>query len=174
MPVLQRLLPGFALALAALLAGAATDPNADLERALYHGDAPLALKLADAALAERPKDVKARFLRAVSLGELGRIDEAMQAYVDLLQDYPELAEPYNNLAALQAARGDLDEARVSLETALRNHPGMPVALENLGDVYLQLAVKSWSQAAQSAPAAAGRDRVGRKLAMVRELQQRTR
>jgi hypothetical protein len=31
----------------------------------------------------------------------------------LNEDFPELAEPYNNLAVLYAAQGDLDKARAS-------------------------------------------------------------
>ena len=174
MPVLRHLLTGLMLASASVFAQAAPDASDAVSRALYNGDAALALKLADTALAEKPKDAQVRFLKAVSLGELGRAEDAIALYQALSQDYPELAEPYNNLAVLQAARGDIDEARQSLETALRNRPGQATALENLGDVYAQLAARAWSQAAQSDPASPDRSRVNNKLALLRELQQRTR
>lgn len=174
MPVLRHLLCALLVVLSAVPARAADDPGQAVALALYNGDAALALQLADSALVDKPKDAQVRFLKAVSLGILGRSDEAIALYQAIVEDYPELAEPYNNLAVLQAARGDIDAARVSLETALRNRPGLATALENLGDVYAQLAARAWSQAAQSPSAASAPSRAASKLALLRELQQRTR
>jgi len=66
--------------------------------------------------------------------------------VSLTQDFPELADPYNNLAVLYAASGRLDAALLALQQALRNDPGHRQARENLGDVYLALAVQAWQAA----------------------------
>jgi Flp pilus assembly protein TadD len=58
----------------------------------------------------------------------------------------------NNLAVLHAGRGDLDAARAALESALRKNPRHRAARENLGDVYLRLALRQWQSAADlSAP-----------------------
>ena len=39
-------------------------------------------------------------------------------FEQLTEDFPELPEPYNNLAVLYAADGQLDRARAALELAL--------------------------------------------------------
>ena len=100
------------------------------------------------------------------LGDSRREPEARTEYERLTQDFPELPEPFNNLAVLQAAQGRLDQARDLLETALRNDPTYRTAHANLGDVYARLALRSYSTAA-SAPRVD--DALANKLRMVREL-----
>ncbi|HEY9025308.1 MAG TPA: tetratricopeptide repeat protein, partial [Burkholderiaceae bacterium] len=84
-------------------------------------------------------------------------------------DYPDLPEPYNNLAALYAANGDYGRARVTLEQAVRANPGYAIAHENLGDVYAALASQSYAKARQLDPTNAALDN---KLALARELYKR--
>jgi tetratricopeptide (TPR) repeat protein len=163
MPILPRRLICVSL-LAAATAWA--DETSDVRRLQTEGQHAAALARAEQVLAARPKDAQMRFLRAVSLAELQRNSEAMAAFESLIQDHPELAEPYNNLAALHAARGEFDQARAALEQALRADPGYAVAYENLGDVYAALAARSWSQALRLAPDNRG---VATKLTIAREL-----
>jgi Flp pilus assembly protein TadD len=120
----------------------------------------------DALIAARPREPRARFLRGVVATEEGRTDAAMTIFRALIEDYPELPEPYNNLAVLLAQRGEYESARLALETALRTAPDWSIAHENLGDLYARLAAAEYAQAAKfdrdnkSAPA---------KLALVRDL-----
>lgn len=130
------------------------------------GDHAAAVSRADRHLASRPKDAQMRFLRTVSLTELRRSTEAIAALQALTEDHPELAEPYNNLAALYAAQGAYDKARASLEQALRSNPEYAVAHENLGDIHAALAARSWSLALQYAP---DNRAVATKLSIAREL-----
>jgi len=67
-------------------------------------------------------------------------------FFSLTQDHPELAEPYNNLAVLYAARGDYEQARAALEMAIRANPDYAIAYENLGDVHTQLAIRAYEKA----------------------------
>lgn len=106
------------------------------------------LERTDALLLQTPRDAQFRFLRALALTELGRQDEAIEALRGLTEDYPELPEPYNNLAVLYAARGQFDEAQRALQTAVHNLPGFATAHENLGDLYLRLAALSYERAAK--------------------------
>jgi tetratricopeptide (TPR) repeat protein len=163
MPILHRWLICLSLLVAAPVWA---DDVSDVRRMQAEGRHVDALAHAEKALASKPKDAQLRFLRAVSLAEVQRVSEAMAAFESLIQDHPELAEPYNNLAALQAARGEFDQARVSLEQALRADPGYAVAHENLGDVYAALAARSWSQALRLAPDNRG---LATKLTIAREL-----
>ena len=120
----------------------------------------------DALVAQRPREPRARFLGGVVASEQGRTDAAMAAFRSLIEDYPELPEPYNNLAVLLAQRGEYESARLALETALRTAPDWAVAHENLGDLYARLAAAEYALAAKfdrdnkTAPA---------KLALARDL-----
>ncbi|UDG82306.1 tetratricopeptide repeat protein [Candidatus Vallotia cooleyia] len=105
-----------------------------------------ALSQLDEYIRWNPRDAQARFKRANLLMQLDRDDDAMTAYKALTQTYPELPEPYNNLASIYAKRGKLDEARVMLETAVHASPGYALAQANLGDLYLRLAAESFEQA----------------------------
>lgn len=122
----------------------------------HHYDA--ALRAADAHIKKYPRDAQVRFTRARMLMELKRRPEAIDAFVALTQDFPELPEPYNNLAALYAEQGDFDKARDALEMAIRTHPNFAVAYANLGDVYAKLAQQAYLRAQQIAPTARVRDK----------------
>jgi tetratricopeptide (TPR) repeat protein len=100
----------------------------------------------DARIAAKPRDAQAKFKRGTVLAHLGRDDDAIAQFVELTQTYPELPEPYNNLAALYAKHGRYDEARAALETAVKASPGYGLAYENLGDLYLRLAAESYKRA----------------------------
>lgn len=140
-----------ALLLAAAAAAAAADVARDVEDQLRRGDLPAALALADAAVAARPRDAQARFMRGLVLMEMRRDEPALALFTQLHQEFPELPEPLNNLALLHTRAGRLDEARLALEAALRNDPGHRIARLNLAEVHLMLAVRSWEQAASAAP-----------------------
>ena len=119
----------------------------DVGRLLRAGNPPAALARAETYLKDAPRDPQMLFLRAVALQDAGRSAEAMTAYAAITQAYPELPEPYNNLAALKAAQGQLQEALVLLQEALRVRPNYAAALDNLGDVHARLALRAWRESA---------------------------
>ncbi len=129
--------------------GARGDTAGDVTELLRRGDAAVALQRVDAVLQSAPNDVSLRFLRGVALMDLQRDDAAIAAFGDLAHEYPELAEPYNNLALLHARAGRLEAARTDLMTALRNDPDHREARINLGRVHLALAEQAWRQALES-------------------------
>ncbi|MFE8646025.1 tetratricopeptide repeat protein [Sphingomonas sp. NCPPB 2930] len=146
-PILSaaRLLPALALLCALGIAPAHAAEAADAEALLRNGRNAEALAKADAFLQNRPRDAQMRFVKARAQSALGRRAAALATLRDLTQDYPTLPEPLNNLAALQAADGDWDAALLSLEAALRLKPDYAIAYENLGDVYMALAKKSYAR-----------------------------
>jgi len=145
---------------------ARADELADVQRLYYSGQAAAAMERADQFLAVKPKDPQMRFIKGVMLADAKRNVEATALFQQLTEDYPDLAEPYNNLAALYAAAGDYAKARATLEQALRTNPAYAVAQENLGDLYAALAAQSYSRALKLDPANVT---VPPKLAIVREL-----
>ena len=160
-------LPRWCLAcLLAVALAAHADELAEVQRLHAAGQSEAALQRVDRALVNKPKDAQLRFMRGVLLAESRRQGEAIELLQGLTQDYPDLPEPYNNLAALYAAAGDYDRARVALEQSLRANPGFATAHENLGDVLLMLASRSYARVLQIDPANGS---VPPKLASVRQL-----
>jgi len=152
-----------ALSLTAL--GAFADDVADVQKLLSSGKNAEALQKADQYLGSKPRDPMMRFLRGISLSQAGRAPEAITAFTKLTEDFPELPEPFNNLAVLYAQQGQYDKARTALEMAIRTNPSYATAYENLGDVYAKLASQAYSKALQIDT----RSAVAPKLAMIRDL-----
>ncbi len=157
-----------ALLLAVLLAAlpARADDHTDVNRLIQSGRLSEALQRAEKHLSTRPRDPQMRFLQGVIFSETDKQAQALEVFLSITQDYPELPEPYNNLAVRQAALGQLDQARASLETATRLDPSYATAHENLGDIYAQMAARSYGQAQVLDRA---RSSVERKLVLVRQL-----
>ena len=133
------------------LAPALADEYRDLYQLYKQGETAQALERIDVYLAKQPRDARVRFLKGVILADAKRRDEAIAVFTELTQDFPELPEPYNNLAVLYAAQGHYQRAREVLEMAVRNYPGYATAHENLGDVYAMLASQAYDKAAQLDP-----------------------
>lgn len=153
---------------ASLLASSAAlaDDYTDVNQLLRSGRHAEALARADQFLAAKPRDPQMRFLKGVVQSEAGRTADAIDTFIKLSEDYPELPEPYNNLAALYAARSDFEKARAALEAAVRANPSYAIAHENLGDVYAKLAAVSYARVQQLDARNTG---VQTKLAVVRQL-----
>jgi tetratricopeptide (TPR) repeat protein len=160
---------GLAVLTAALLAAggmARADEYGDVNQLLRSGKLAEALTKADQYLAAKPKDPQMRFTKGVIQTESGKTNDAIATFQKLTEDYPELPEPYNNLAVLYAGQAQFDKARAALEMAIRTNPSYATAHENLGDVYAKLASQAYSRALQLD---AGNAAVQPKLALIREL-----
>ena len=156
------------LAIAAVLVASSAwaDDYSDVNQLLRSGKHSEALAKADQYLASKPRDPQMRFLKGVIQTEAGRPAEAISTFNKLTEDYPELPEPYNNLAVLYAGQSQFDKARAALEMAIRTNPSYATAHENLGDVYAKLASQAYSKALQLDASNTG---VQPKLALIREL-----
>ncbi|MDN5842845.1 MAG: tetratricopeptide repeat protein [Alcaligenaceae bacterium] len=96
-------------------------------------------------------DVQLMFLHARALSALGRHDEAIAILHDMTVRYPELPEPWNNLAVEYVRRGELDRAREALKMALVSDPDFAPARANLGYVQMALAAHNLKKAGQPIP-----------------------
>ena len=169
MTTLRRQALGALLIVLGALIGTATtwaDDYQEGSRLLKEGKRAEALDRVNAFLSQHPKDARARFLKGVILTEQSKTEDAIKVFTELTQDYPELPEPYNNLAVLYASQGDYQKARKALETAIRTHPSYAVAHENLGDIYATLASQAYDKALQLDNSNAT---ARKKLALIKEL-----
>jgi tetratricopeptide (TPR) repeat protein len=141
-------------------------PLQQVQQLVQRGELDEAMRQLDGFLKDHPKDARGRFLKGVVLAAQHRTDEAMQVYTQLTYDYPELPEPYNNLAVLVALKGEYARARELLEMAIQAQPTYATAQENLGDVYLRLAATAYGKAVSLDPS---RDSARRKLKAVNDL-----
>lgn len=153
-------------ALSAPLAMAQTEDYAEVNRLMRAGQMTEALTKVDQFLAGKPRDPQMRFLKGVIQTENGKPTEAIATFSKLTEDYPELPEPYNNLAVLYAGQSQFDKARAALEMAIRTNPSYATAHENLGDVYAKLASQAYSKALQLD---AGNAAIAPKLSLIRNL-----
>jgi tetratricopeptide (TPR) repeat protein len=145
---------------------APADDLREAQRLYQQGRQAPALEKVDAFLKAQPKDPQGRFLKGLILTEQKRTAEAIQVFTGLTEDFPELPEPYNNLAVLYASQGNYDKAKSALELAIHTHPSYATAHENLGDIYAQLASRAYDRALQLDK---NNSTAQTKLAMVKEL-----
>ncbi len=141
-------------------------PLEEVKKLIAAGRSKQALEFADRQLVKNPRNAQMRFVRGVILSDMNDNAAARAAFQQLIEDFPELPEPYNNLAVLYAADGQLDRARAALEMALLARPDYATAHENMGDVYLQMAADAYQRALKVQP---NNRAVSNKLALAREL-----
>lgn len=153
-PAFLRLRSGARLLLLALglsVAGltalpARADSLGEASQLLKSGQHAEALKQVNRHLAAKPRDAQGRFLKGVILTAQNKQKEAIEVFQKLTEDYPDLPEPYNNLAVIYAQQKQLDKARQALEQAIRTHPAYATVHENLDDIYSQLASQAYGKA----------------------------
>lgn len=136
-----------ALLLCASQPGHAGDID-DANRLFKQGQHSQALDKVNGFLAKKPKDAQARFLKGLIYTEQGKTPDAIKMFSALTEDFPELPEPYNNLAVLYAGQGQYEKAKLALEMAIRTHPSYATAHENLGDIYAKMASQAYDRALQ--------------------------
>lgn len=157
------------MAAAALLLSnpaALANENDTVAKLYKQGNFAKALEQADAYLAIKPKDAQMRFQKGLILTEQNKTADAIGIFSSLAEEYPDLPEPYNNLAVLYAGQGQYDKAKGALEAAIRTHPSYATAHENLGDVYAKMASQAYGKALQLDK---GNAAAQTKLAMIKDL-----
>lgn len=100
-------------------------------------------------------DVQLLFLHGRALAALGRSNQAIDLYRNMTTLYPELPEPWNNLAAEYVKQGKLEMARDALSMSLQANPNYGTAKANMGEVQLMLARESFQRAAELGVSQAG-------------------
>lgn len=163
---LSKLLIQFLFALSFITCNVFADELKDISQLSDQGQQAAALERVNAYLAANPKDPQAMFMKGIILVESGKRDDAIKTFTDLTSKYPNLPEPYNNLAVLYADAGEYDKAKKALETAIKTHPSYATAHENLGDIYARMASEAYDKALQLDN---GNSRAQSKLSMIKDL-----
>jgi len=124
----------------------AQDAANQISSMIQTGQFENALNTIDNELKAKPKDPLLKFQRGIALSGLGRNDDAIVEFSKITEEYPQLPEPYNNLAVLYSSKGDLAKAKTSLELAIKAQPNYATAYDNLGDIHSKLANQYYQQA----------------------------
>lgn len=122
----------------------------DVERLIKARKYQDAINLISTQIQINPKNVQLRFVKARLQLEMRQWDAAKKTLTEITQQFPELPEPYNNLAALAANQGNWIEARDYLELALKLRPSYAIASANLGEIYIRLGAEAYTNAAKGA------------------------
>lgn len=167
MDILKRFATGAAFCIVlAFSLNSYADEVQDANKLFKQGQLTQALDMVNGYLKNKPKDAQARFLKGLIVNEQGNAMDAIAIFTELTNDYPELPEPYNNLAVLYAGQGQYEKAKVALEMAIRTHPSYATAHENLGDIYAKMASQAYDRALQLDKNNTGTQT---KLALIRDL-----
>ena len=126
--------------------------SAEIEELIRNKQWPLAqqkLQLAIKQTAQTPAtplSPQFRFMSSQILAGQGQLTQAIQELQALIQEFPELPEPYNNLGVLYAAQGQYDAALTAFTSAIQARPNYKIAHQNLGDLYTAMAQQAFSRA----------------------------
>ena len=137
--------------LLAFSAGAKADVYSDVNRLVNTAQWAKAQTQAEEHLKTKPTDPQMRLLLSRIQDGQGQTAAAMETLQALARSFPELPEPHNNLAALLARQNRYAEALDALQAAVRARPDYATALENLGDVYIALAIEAYQNASKAMP-----------------------
>lgn len=127
------------------------NPARDVSALISRGKYKEAIELAATELEKNPKNLNLRFLQGVAYTDMNKTKEAKEIFEKLIREFPEVSEPYNNLAVIYAAEGNRGRARELLEQAIANNNRSVTIYNNLGDIYAAQAADMYEKALKLAP-----------------------
>jgi len=86
------------------------------------------------------------FYRGIIETNQGEKNQAIVTFRDLTERFPQLPEPFNNLAVLYAEKGQFRLAKEILEQAIKTNPSYLTAHINLGDIFTKMASEAYNKA----------------------------
>ena len=139
---------------------ASNEYPAVIDKLIRRRDFARAERMLEIGLRENPLSAQMRFQRCVLFERSDRLEEARGCLEAFIKRYPEIPEPYNNLAALYSGEGRLDRAEELLKRALALKPDFAMAYANLGNLYLARAKNAYVNSLAHRP---GDERTQQKL-----------
>jgi tetratricopeptide (TPR) repeat protein len=135
---------GFFVSLLVLMGSwARADVYTEVNNKITSGQLQAAQSMITRHLEKQASDPQMRLMQSQIQAAQGQTALAQETLEALTQEFPELPEPYNNLAALYAQQHAFEKALNSLAQAIRARPDYALALENMGDVHVALARQSY-------------------------------
>jgi tetratricopeptide (TPR) repeat protein len=113
---------------------------------LQAGEYVTALNILENLKVFRPCDPELLFLEANAYEIVGETEQAVILYRSLTVTFPNFPGPYNNLASLYAARGDLDTAEALLLRGLATNDIYQKIQKNLNKIYISRAATMYRKA----------------------------
>lgn len=123
---------------------------------LQRGNHAKALKHLDRAISIAPSAASFHYHRALALQDLGRPQDASEAYLQAIALRPDHADAHSNLGSVLRALGRHVDAMASLDRAISLHPDHASAHHNRANLLAQMgrhadAVKDYGRAIRLAP-----------------------
>ena len=118
----------------------------EIKLLLKNGKYVLAETLTNKSIEENLNDPELLFYKGIIETNMGKNNQAIDTFRNLTERFPELPEPYNNLAVLYAEKGQFSLAKEILEQAIKTNPSYLTAHINLGDIFTKMASESYNKA----------------------------
>jgi len=118
----------------------------EIKRLLKNGKYSRAEKLVDKSIEKAPNNPEVLFYKGIIETNIGKNNEAIETFRKITENFPELPEPFNNLAVLYAEKGQFQLAKEILERAIKTNPSYLTAHINLGDIYTKMASEAYNRA----------------------------
>jgi len=128
---------------------AMADAMSDLENLIQNKQWVQSQKLIQSEFDKKEQTAKLpqwRLVNSQVLSGLGKTQEAVDVLQALIEEFPELPEPYNNLGVLLASQGKFEAAAEALLNAIKARPNYKIAMQNLGDLYTAMAQQAYAKA----------------------------
>lgn len=119
--------------------------ESDINTLIISGDYNLARQKVNNFLIDHPENMVARFQYATILALTKKTDSAIEEYNKLIKDYPSLYEVHNNLGVLYSQQEFYEKSEDSFQEAISINSKYNIAIENLGDLYVKMAVKTYKK-----------------------------
>jgi len=113
---------------------------------LKNGKYATAETLTNKSIEENLNNPELLFYKGIIETNLGKHNQAIDTFRDLTERFPELPEPFNNLAVLYAEKGQYGLAKEILEQAIKTNPSYLTAHINLGDIFTKMASEAYNNA----------------------------
>ena len=132
-----------------LLASFTTFGKSNLEQIkilLKNGKYSRAEILVNKSIEDNLNNPELLFYKGIIETNIGKNNQAIDTFRNLTEKFPELPEPFNNLAVLYAEKGQFILAKEILEQAIKTNPSYLTAHINLGDIFTKMASEAYNNA----------------------------
>jgi tetratricopeptide (TPR) repeat protein len=145
---LVPILIGCIFFLSPFLSHAQTDKNIieEIKVLLKNGSYADAEILTNQSIVNNLNNPELLFYRGIIETNQGKKNQAIDTFRDLTERFPQLPEPFNNLAVLYAEKGQFRLAKEILEQAIKTNPSYLTAHINLGDIFTKMASEAYNKA----------------------------